>query len=232
MNNSRPLALACVPMLVLACSLFGDRSGQEPSGQVATEASAPTAPATPAASGAATSAAAPTPVLIPSAPAPPAGSQPPSFITDDWLDLQINTGGPACGILYPPDSTVETLGPDMTRMLLSYMPGTNLREKEVLIQTGRLAQCVGAYGPGSDPTETVAFGDGVFSRSEGWDAGAGSYLEWVSYVTVEQGVCVAFTFALHSGNPMFYDPPLPVFDRAAEAAVFEAIMSTFTWGAR
>jgi hypothetical protein len=42
-------------------------------------------------------------------------------------------------------------------------------------------------------------------------------------------VCANFVFVLHSTNPDVYQYPPPLFDKAAESAVFGQIVHTFTW---
>lgn len=227
MRRPAPLLLACAPLAVLACSLVGGLLGEQTGEAIGGEGAPPIALPT-----GATAASAATPYAAAGPPSPPGTGVPAAVDTSDWPYLLIDPGvGGPCGVLYPPESVLEPIDAATTRIRLPFAPGTTLREKLLLIHAGSAGTCAGAYGPPAGPIETVRLGDGTFTRYEGSDAGAGSYWQWVAYVTEEQGSCVAFTFTLDSANPMHFDPPLPLFDYASESTVFDAILSTFTWGA-
>jgi len=68
-----------------------------------------------------------------------------------------------------------------------------------------------------------------FLKQTGADAGVGNLYEWVAYSTLHNTDCVSMGFVLHSLNPGNFATPIPVFDKAAESAVFEQIMQTLTW---
>lgn len=78
-------------------------------------------------------------------------------------------------------------------------------------------------------TETVTINGIQFFREIGAGAGAGNLYEFVAYSTASDKNCVSMTFILHSTNPDNSTPPLPVFDKAAELAVFDQIINTFDW---
>jgi hypothetical protein len=68
-----------------------------------------------------------------------------------------------------------------------------------------------------------------FLKQTGGDAGAGNLHEWVAYSTLKNNDCISMDFVLHSLNPGNFATPIPVFDKAAESAVFTQVMSTFSW---
>jgi hypothetical protein len=183
-----------------------------------------------------------TPPVEPSPLAPP--SEVPPVIPPS---IEIPTPGPDTGdwpcysnewafpftVCYPPDATLEETPPDAARIDLPVAPGTNLGEKwlDILVFSGQ-TECHGPQGSG-ELSETVTiqgpFNPLDFLRESGGDAGAGNYYEWVSYSTSWGDTCVSLTFTLHSTNALFYDPPIPEFDREAESAVFDEILATFYW---
>ena len=61
------------------------------------------------------------------------------------------------------------------------------------------------------------------------DAGVGHLHQWIAYSTFKGNACVSLDFILHSLQPGNYATPPPVFDYAAEIAVFGDMVSTFTW---
>ena len=85
------------------------------------------------------------------------------------------------------------------------------------------------YAPGSLPTEMRDFNGIPFVVMTGGDAGAGNYWDWTAYSTTTGSQCIDLSFMLHSLNPYNFTPPLPEYDQAAESAIFDEIMNTFTW---
>ena len=69
----------------------------------------------------------------------------------------------------------------------------------------------------------------IFRKETGGDAGAGNLYQWIAYSTTRDNDCVSLDFVLHSLNPGNYATPPPVFDFAAESAVFGQIAGTYTW---
>jgi hypothetical protein len=61
-----------------------------------------------------------------------------------------------------------------------------------------------------------------FLVENGTDAALGNIYEWKAYSTVRNNACVSMNFILHSANN-----GAPVFDRTAEAGVFDTVMTTF-----
>jgi hypothetical protein len=110
---------------------------------------------------------------------------------------------------------------------MSITPGTNLVSKYLEQYVSQNdGDCGSALG--GETTGAVVINGYTFTRQEGRDQGAGQIHEWVSYSTIQGSSCISFNFVLHSGNPGNYDPPVPLFDKVAESAVFMQIMQTFS----
>jgi hypothetical protein len=80
-----------------------------------------------------------------------------------------------------------------------------------------------------NPSETVVINGISFIKQTGGDGGVGHLRQWVAYSALRDNVCVSLDFILHSLHPGNFATPIPVFDFAAESAVFEQIVSTYTW---
>ena len=78
-------------------------------------------------------------------------------------------------------------------------------------------------------SETVTINGIPFLKQTGADAGVGHLHQWIAYSTFKDNACVSLDFILHSLQPGNYATPPPVFDYAAEIAVFGDMVSTFTW---
>jgi hypothetical protein len=140
----------------------------------------------------------------------------------DWLTYA--NSDCAYEIRIPPGSTI-TLGSDSDRIDLPFAEGTNLHEKYIEVTCLPAATgCSSMYGEGSRE-----FNGTMFSFYEGADAGAGNFWNWITYTTIAGTMCTDLSFTLHSVNAMNYTPPIPEYDQAAESAVFDEIMDTFTW---
>lgn len=219
MNTMKRTAWVVVPLGgLLACNLF--------SGSPTPTSPPPTAPAPPTP---------PTTEPTPTSPAPvatPTSPPSPTPLHGDW-PLYINTAY-AFEFRYPPGSTLSAETADHVRIDLPFAAGTNLREKylEAVGRTGvtpcgsPLAQ---GYAPGSLTTETRTIAGLEFLVQSGGEGAAGNAYEWVGYSTTRGEVCASVSFVLHSVNAMNYTPPLTEFDKPAESAVFDEIMSTFAW---
>jgi dockerin type I repeat protein/fimbrillin-A associated anchor protein Mfa1/Mfa2 len=79
------------------------------------------------------------------------------------------------------------------------------------------------------PPETITINGIPFLKQTGEDGGVGHLHQWVAYSTLRDNACVSLDFTLHSLNAGNFSTPPPVFDYAAESAVFEQIVSTFAW---
>ena len=134
---------------------------------------------------------------------------------------------------YPPQAVILDQTNNSLKMDLPFTPGTNLREKYLqvsVVENANPCQSPLSYlsRPGS-PTETVVFNGISFLKQTGGDAGVGHLHEWVGFSTLKNNACISMDFVLHSLNPGNYATPPPVFDRAAESAVFAQMMGTFGW---
>ncbi|HSB02640.1 MAG TPA: CARDB domain-containing protein, partial [Anaerolineales bacterium] len=147
-----------------------------------------------------------------------------------WLTYTNSTFG--FQFNYPPQSErfFETDNSVLIKMPIT--PGTNLVEKYLQVNARVANPCqspLSASSPPGSPTETVVINGISFLKQTGGDAGAGNLHEWVAYSTLKNNDCISIDFVLHSLNPDNFATPIPVFDKAAESAVFAQVMSTFTW---
>jgi hypothetical protein len=78
-------------------------------------------------------------------------------------------------------------------------------------------------------SENVTINSIQFLKQIGQGAAAGNRYDWTAYSTTRNNACTSLAFVLHSANPDNYATPPPLFDPAAESAVFTTIMSTFNW---
>jgi hypothetical protein len=71
----------------------------------------------------------------------------------------------------------------------------------------------------------------TFLKETGGDVAAGNLYEWEAYSAVRPNTnaCVSVAFVLRSQNAGSDPSAPPAFDKAAESAVFQIIMSTFAW---
>lgn len=136
---------------------------------------------------------------------------------------------------YPDQGQVAQVASESSaRVNLSFIPGTNLREKYVQIDVLEDPQeCRSPLSQGYPPDalqegqETINGMD--FHTVSGSEGAAGSIYEWTSYSATRDGICVSISFILHATNPLNYPTPLPEFDKSSEAGVFTEIVSTFRW---
>lgn len=178
---------------------------------------------------------APTPTVTPTmtdTPSPtPSFTPTPTSQTGDWLIFTNQTYGFL--FQYPPQGTITSGGDDtFTRIDLPFMQGTNLREKYlemVVVENTNPCQSPLANQSMVETSETVVLNGITFLKQTGGDAGAGNIYQWVGYSTLKDNTCVSLDFILHSLNPYNFPTPPPVFDYAAETAVFGQIASTYEW---
>ncbi len=133
---------------------------------------------------------------------------------------------------YPTGSVISNQSDTHARITIPVLTsGTNLSEKYVdMTVVEGAATCKSPdIGGEATTTETVTINGIQFFREIGAGAGAGNLYEFVAYSTASDKNCVSMTFILHSTNPDNSTPPLPVFDKAAESAVFDQIINTFDW---
>lgn len=176
---------------------------------------------------------APTSTPVPtSTPLPiPSNTPTPTSPVDTWLTFTNQTYGFL--FKYPPQGTIMSGGNDnFTRIDLPFTQDTNLREKYfemIVAENANPCQSPLATQSMLETSETVVINGISFLKQTGGDAGAGNIYQWIAYSTIKDNVCVSLDFILHSLNPGNFPVPPPVFDYAAETAVFGQIASTFTW---
>jgi len=117
---------------------------------------------------------------------------------------------------------------------LPFAPGTNLVEKYLEVNVAENANPCSSpltqgYAPGYIQSQQVTINGLAWVIEGGEDAGAGQIHTWTAYSTVKGNACVSLSFILHSTNPGMYSTPPPLFDEAAESAVFADIVFTFVW---
>ncbi|MEW6239278.1 MAG: NBR1-Ig-like domain-containing protein [Chloroflexota bacterium] len=155
----------------------------------------------------------------------------PTAFTGDWLGYTNSYYG--FTLMYPPRlEDLPSQDPNYARIDLPFRGGTNLAEKYLeIIVAENLSVCQSPLASQSilETSETVTINGIPFLKQTGGDAGAGNFYDWVAYSTLKDNVCVSLDFVLHSLNPGNFATPPPVFDEAAESAVFGAIVSTFAW---
>lgn len=128
---------------------------------------------------------------------------------------------------FPPGSKVV---PASNQITLPFAAGTNLSTKYLEISTSAAGagDCLSSK-TSSDPPVSVTFNGIEFMKQTDVDsvgAGAGVH-EWVAYSAKDpsDGTCVSLTFTLSYPAP----PDLPTFNKAAEMAIYDTLMSTFAW---
>ena len=173
-----------------------------------------------------------TPTPPPVDPPPVTSSPTPTPIPpDDWL-IFINLYY-GFQFRYPPGSELVAGNTDThARINLPFAQGTNLVDKylEVTVRED-LTTCRSPLASSSivETSESLFINGIIFLKETGGDAGAGNLYQWVAYSTTRDNDCVSLDFVLHSLNPGNYATPPPVFDFAAESAVFGQIAGTYTW---
>jgi murein DD-endopeptidase MepM/ murein hydrolase activator NlpD len=173
-----------------------------------------------------------TPTPPPVDPPPVTSSPTPTPIPpDDWLTfINLYYG---FQFRYPPESELVAGNTDThARINLPFTQGTNLVDKylEVTVRED-LTTCRSPLASSSivETSESLFINGIIFLKETGGDAGAGNLYQWVAYSTTRDNDCVSLDFVLHSLNPGNYATPPPVFDFAAESAVFGQIAGTYTW---
>jgi hypothetical protein len=131
----------------------------------------------------------------------------------------------------PTGATVANQSDNAGRVNLTIASGTNLSEKYIQVNVVENANpCVSpAVGGTNNPPENVTINNIQFVKRTGEEGAAGNFYDWVTYSTTRNNACISLAFILHSVNPNNFPTPIPVFDKAAESAVFTEIINTFNW---
>ena len=135
---------------------------------------------------------------------------------------------------FPTGGTLSENTAASARIDLPFTPGTNLTEKYLQLDLQENASpcsspLAAGYDPGTVPTEPATFNGLQFTKQGGHDAGAGNRYDLTAYSIDQGGTCLSLSFVLHSFVPELKPTPPPVYDPAAELAVFMEIMNTFVW---
>ena len=179
----------------------------------------------------------PTPTPTPGGPPPSTFTPIPTFTatptspTSNWLTFTNLKYG--FQFKYPPESQIVAGNTDnYARINLPFAPGTNLGEKYLQVDVVENANpCRSPVAASSivQSSETVTLNGITFLKETGEEPAAGNLYQFVAYSTSRDNACVSLSFVLHSVNPGNFPTPIPVFDYAAESAVFEQIVSTYEW---
>jgi hypothetical protein len=148
--------------------------------------------------------------------------------TTGWNTYQNSKFG--FSFLFPPGSSVSGQTDNAGHIDLPIITsGTNLHQKTLDINVAEDAStCQVAQPGGPDYTsENITINGTPFLKETGSSGAAGNLFEWTQYSSFKGTDCMTFNFILHSVNPGNFETPPPVFDKAAESAVFATIMSTF-----
>ena len=132
---------------------------------------------------------------------------------------------------YPKDGVVSNQSDIHARISFPVASGTNLNEKYLDLSVLAGASTCKSPDIGGQPsaTETVTINGIQFLKELGQGVATGNIYDYVAYSTVSNNNCVSLTFVLHSTNPGTSENPPPEFDKAAESAIFNSIISTFDW---
>src|SRR5215213_5229725 len=163
--------------------------------------------------------------------ATPAVTATPTSPTSNWLTFTNLKYG--FQFKYPPESQILAGNTaNYARINLPFTPGTNLGEKYLQVDVVENANpCRSPVAASSivQSSETVMLNGITFLKETGQEPAAGNLYQFVAYSTSRDNVCVSLSFVLHSVNPDNIATPIPVFDYAAESAVFGQIFSTYEW---
>ncbi|MFZ5912261.1 MAG: NBR1-Ig-like domain-containing protein [Chloroflexota bacterium] len=131
---------------------------------------------------------------------------------------------------FPPGSIVTTQTDSAGRIFLPFTTGTNLLEKFLDVSVVENANPCKTPTTGATSSQTVTINNISFLKEAGVTAATGNTYDFVAYSATKDNACISLTFTLHSSDQANAATPLPSFDKAAESAVFDTIMSTFSFG--
>jgi hypothetical protein len=129
---------------------------------------------------------------------------------------------------FPPGSSIASQSDNAGRVYLPFAPATNLAQKYVDVSVVEgAATCKSPQTNPQASSENVTINGIQFLKETGSEGAAGNIYDWTGYSTTKGTACISLTFVLHSTNPGVYPTPPPLFDKAAESAVFSSIMATY-----
>jgi len=128
---------------------------------------------------------------------------------------------------FPPGSVVTSQTDLSGRIFFPITAGTNLVEKYLDVTVVEDADPCQSPTGNAATSENVTINSIDFLKETGTGVATGNIYDWLAYSTTKDNACISMTFVLHSGALENYATPPTPFDRAAESAVFDTIMTTF-----
>ena len=129
---------------------------------------------------------------------------------------------------FPPGSAISSQSDTSGRIYLPIISGTNLIEKYIDVTAVEGANPCQAPTGNPATSQNVTINNRTFLKETGSGVATGNIYDWVAYSLTNNNACISLTFVLHSGELGNYTTPPAEFDKAAESAVFDTIMNTFT----
>lgn len=129
---------------------------------------------------------------------------------------------------FPPGSVVTSQTDLAGRIFFPITAGTNLVEKYLDVTVVEDANPCKSPTDGATTSDDVTINGIDFLKETGTGVATGNIYDWVAYSTTKDNACISMSFVLHSADLGSYPTPPSPFDRAAEAAVFDTIMTTFS----
>jgi hypothetical protein len=178
----------------------------------------------------------PTPTFTPGAPTQsptptPGGSTATATPGTDWLTFTNSKYG--FKFLYPKESQIQAgMTDNFARIRLPFTQGTNLTQKYldvIVAENANPCQSPLATSSGLETSTTVVVNGLTFLKETGSDGITSHIVKWVAYSTSRNNVCVSLDFVLFVANPGVFPTPPPLYNEAAESAVFGQIVGTYTW---
>jgi hypothetical protein len=128
----------------------------------------------------------------------------------------------------PPGSSIVHESGLPEQVYLPFTAGTTLAAKwiDVTIVEGA-NPCKSSNAGYVTSSQNITINGIQFLKELGSEATAGHFYDITAYSTLKNNACISLTFVLKSVAPGVFATPPPVFNKAAESAVFLTIMSTF-----
>ncbi len=146
--------------------------------------------------------------------------------TANWNTYQNATYG--FSFKFPPGSVISSQTDTAGRIFLPITSGTNLIEKYIDVTAVEGANPCDSPAGNPATSGNVTINGRTFLKETGTGVATGNIFDWVAYSLTNNNACVSLTFVLHSGELGNYTTPPAEFNKAAESAVFDTIMDTFT----
>jgi hypothetical protein len=178
----------------------------------------------------------PTPTFTPGAPTQSptptsGGSTATATPGADWLTFTNSKYG--FQFLYPKEAQIQTgMTDNFARIRLPFTQGTNLTQKYldvIVAENANPCQSPLATSSGLETSTTVVINGLTFLKQTGSDGITSHIVKWVAYSTSQNNVCVSLDFVLFVAHPGVFPTPPPLYNEAAESAVFGQIVGTYAW---